>query len=145
MNKKIVSVGNQLIAYYDTPSEGLPVLMLHGNSLSSDTFLAQFENEALSEFRLITFDLPGHGDSAPAPDPEKGYSLPGFSTLLPGFIEELGIAGCVLVGHSLGGHIILDSLPEIQTAKGIMIFGTPPIELPPGWTGITFPIPDWGY
>jgi len=144
MDKRIVSVGNQLIAYYDNLGKGVPVLMLHGNSLSSETFLDQLESGLLSDFRLIAFDLPGHGDSGPAPDPEKGYSLPGFSALLLDLIEELRISECLLVGHSLGGHIILDSLPGLQSAKGIMIFGTPPIGFPPRMDQYFLPHPGLG-
>jgi pimeloyl-ACP methyl ester carboxylesterase len=54
-------------------------------------------------FRCLAFDLPGHGDSAPAGNRED-YSLPGYAAVLVGFARATGADDAVIVGWSLGGH-----------------------------------------
>ena len=57
----------------------------------------------LSErYRVLTYDLCGHGESAP---PLSAPSLVSFSEQLHQLLQELGIMRCALVGFSLGGMI----------------------------------------
>jgi pimeloyl-ACP methyl ester carboxylesterase len=49
-------------------------------------------------------DLPGHGGSAK----ERGdYSLGALASTLRDLLDHLGYAGCILVGHSLGGGVAM--------------------------------------
>lgn len=119
------------IAWYESKSEGYPVILLHGNSLSANTFRNQFENELFSSYRLITFDFPGHGKSEKAKNPEKMYTLFGYSDFLTEFVQRLNIKESIFVGHSMGGHIALHSIEKLNgVIKGIAIFGTPPVSMP---------------
>jgi pimeloyl-ACP methyl ester carboxylesterase len=51
-------------------------------------------------FRLITYDLRGHGDSA---KPTSGYLLPDYARDLNRLLEALQIDHPRIIGHSLGG------------------------------------------
>jgi pimeloyl-ACP methyl ester carboxylesterase len=74
-------------------------------------------------------DLPGHGGSARFADPAD-YSAPGYAAVVAGFLAELDASDAVLVGWSLGGHIVLDSVPLLSNVPGYLIMGTPPISGP---------------
>lgn len=131
MNPKFIQVKGHKIACYESNSEGYPVIMLHGNSLSANTFRDQIENDLFSSYRIISFDFPGHGLSENAKDPEKMYTLSGYADLVAEFVKKLNVEQAVFVGHSLGGHVTLHSIEKLNNViKGIAIFGTPPISIP---------------
>ncbi|TCM48328.1 pimeloyl-ACP methyl ester carboxylesterase [Rhizobium sp. PP-F2F-G48] len=133
MNEKTIETSHGQIAVYDTPGDGIPVLMIHANSHCKETF--HFQIEALAgTHHIIAIDLPGHGQSSDAIDPLRTYNFNGYADTICELIDALNINRFALLGHSLGGHVALELmrlLPE-KTA-GTMIFGTPPI--PPGPEG----------
>jgi pimeloyl-ACP methyl ester carboxylesterase len=59
--------------------------------------------------------LPGHGHSAPAAS-HAAYSLPGYAAVVTGFGRALGATDAVIVGWSLGGHIVLEAAPALPRA-----------------------------
>ena len=128
MQQFFTSIWSLSISYYDNCVNGQTVLFIHGNSQSSQTFRKQFNSPDLSEFRLIALDLPGHGDSSFDTGPEV-YSLPYYNKLVFQFIAQMGLSKPILVGHSLGGHIILENPFGIEL-KGIFLSGTPPVCKP---------------
>lgn len=101
------------------------IVFLHGNSLSSRTFYKQFES---LNCPMVLIDLPGHGKSDFAKDPENTYTFPGYVKLVVDIIKHLKLENFVLVGHSLGGHIAIGVASELKSCKGLFIFGTPPLE-----------------
>ena len=105
--------------------------MIHGNSNSSKSFYNQLEGSIGKKFRLIAIDLPGHGESSPSNDPKNIYCLPGYARVIQYILDQLQISNPVLVGHSLGGHIVLELSKMISNIKGLFIFGTPPLGKPP--------------
>lgn len=105
------------------------VVFIHGNSLSALTFKKQFE--LIENIPLVAFDLPGHGNSESVKDFENAYCLPGYIKTLKDIISKLGISNYILAGHSLGGHIAIEAADELDSCKGLFIFGTPPISIPP--------------
>ena len=87
----------------DSGPKGAPaVIMVHGfgGSLHSWEPWAQ----ALSvDHRVIRFDLPGCGLTAP--DPSGNYTDARSMQLLIALMDRLGIARASIVGHSIGGRI----------------------------------------
>lgn len=84
------------------PKDAPAVIMVHGfgGSLHSWEPWAQ----ALSvDHRVIRFDLPGCGLSAP--DSSGNYSDARSMQLLIALMDQLGIARASIVGHSIGGRI----------------------------------------
>lgn len=132
MEKEKIKVNGSVLNFYDNKSTGDPVVFIHGNSLSALTYEKQFADKALQHYRLIAPDLPGHGDSGPATEPEQQYTLAGLTQTLIQWLEAMDIRNAVLVGHSLGGHMLMDAWPQIiDRAKALIIFGAPPIDIPP--------------
>lgn len=123
-----VSTSHAEIAIVDTGLAGTPLLMLHGNSLSKAMFQPQFD--ALGKlFRLIALDLPGHGASSDATDPQQSYSLGGYADCVVEVLERLNVPRIVVLGHSLGGFVALELIPRFSGLAGIVLSGTPPIPI----------------
>lgn len=130
MPPQFIQIGSQTIAYYETNGEPPGVMLIHGNSSSALIFRNQLESSLGEEFRLVAIDLPGHGHSSWATNPQATYTLPGYASFLVSIAERLNLTEAVLVGWNLGGHIILEASRQLPGAPGLMIFGTPPLEQP---------------
>jgi pimeloyl-ACP methyl ester carboxylesterase len=69
-----------LISISDTNlnNASFALLLLHGNSSSSEIWRhLQTSANLTSRWRIIAFDLPGHGSSSDAPVPERLYTQRG--------------------------------------------------------------------
>ena len=121
-----IKINNLKINYWDSKSANLKsIIFIHGNSHSLRSFRHQLNHPILKKFRLIAIDLPGHGDS----EAHSSYDMNLFANTLKSFVDELQLSEIVLVGHSLGGHIAIESIPLIHPL-GVFIFGTPPLKKP---------------
>src|SRR3546814_19410795 len=79
------------IAVQDSGGKGPVVLLIHGNSASSEIFCRQFASPLVQDYRLLALDLPGHGASTDAVDPQGSYTVPGYAQMA---VEEIGRASC---------------------------------------------------
>ena len=130
MKESTIKVKGDTIAVYESEGKGQAVLFVHGNSLSAETFFDQLNSELGKIYRFIAIDLPGHGKSSPASDPKKTYSLPGFAVTLANIVKKLKIEDCVLVGHSMGGNVIMEAIEYLEKPAGYFIFGAFPVTMP---------------
>lgn len=144
LNSRTIQIGSQSIAVYESEGTGPAALLIHGNSCSSQAFQHQIQGPLGKAFRLVAIDLPGHGDSAPAQDPAATYNLPGYASIVAAAAEQLGLLDAVIVGWSLGGHIALEVASLLPSARGFMIFGTPPLGVPPAMDQAFLPSPAMG-
>ncbi len=133
MNKRTIGLKNLELFYFDNEKEGPALLFIHGNSLNSNLFYRQFDDDSLSRHWIIAPDLPGHGRSGRSGAPEEDYAVSNYINILRDLILELGIKEVVIFGHSLGGHIAIHLIDELHNVeiKGLAIMGTPPLTLPP--------------
>ena len=123
---KITNLAGLKIHFYDNNSSSdEAIIFIHGNSHSLNTFRNQYSDPKLSTYRLIGLDLPGHGKS----EHHTVYNLSLLADSVKRLIDHLGLTKVILVGHSLGGHVAIESLDEINPL-GVMIFGTPPLTHP---------------
>lgn len=86
----------------ETPDD--PVVLIHGLGLSQELWdhaLAPFAER----YRTITYDLYGHGNSAPVPADLEPASLEGYAIQLAQLLDELGHERAHIVGFSIGGMI----------------------------------------
>lgn len=140
MNESEMRIGANRIAVYDSRGEGRPVLFIHGNSANAQTFRRQFESALARDYRLVAFDLPGHGRSAHAADVQETYTLPGLAAVVAGLVEHLRLEGPILAGWSLGGHVALEAV-QLADVGGCLIYGTPPLAIPPAMEQCFLPNP----
>ena len=89
-------------------ADGPPILFIHGWSQNHLCWERQYESALRDEFRLVAFDLRGHGMSeAPAgPGPYTDGKL--WADDLAAIIDQLGLEGAVLAGWSYGAFVICD-------------------------------------
>jgi pimeloyl-ACP methyl ester carboxylesterase len=144
MQTHTLSINGHTIAYRESAGSGPAALLVHGNSSDSRTFLPQLEGALGARYRLVALDLPGHGQSDDATDPAATYTLPGYAAILRRVAEHLQLTDAVLVGWSLGGHIVLEASPAFPHAAGLCIFGTPPLAMPPAMEAAFLPHPAMG-
>ncbi len=128
------------VAYRQSSGTGRAIVLIHGNSLSSRSFARQLDGPLGQKRRLIAIDLPGHGESADATDVAV-YNLPGYARTVTDLATRLGAEDAVFVGHSLGGHIVLEAAPDLPRAAGFIVFGTPPLAFPPAMDKAFMPNP----
>ncbi len=116
------------IAIAETSGKGLPVVFIHGNSACKEVFGGQLNSVLGDRYRLIAVDLPGHGASSNAFEPERSYTMPGYADAVVEVLATLGIDQFAIVGWSLGGHVALEMLPRCSGVVGLMLCGAPPVS-----------------
>lgn len=86
---------------FSVEGEGEPLFLIHGIGASRASF-AGLVPHLKSEFRVIAYDLRGHGAS---PTPKPPYTLDDLVEDLEALRAELHIDSAHFAGHSLGGMI----------------------------------------
>jgi pimeloyl-ACP methyl ester carboxylesterase len=89
--------------FYEVRGDGRWLVLIHGAWASSVWWRGQISQLSRS-YRLLTFDLRGHGQSSPLLEP---YSMEGFAGGLEILFRHVGVAEAALVGWSLGGMVSL--------------------------------------
>lgn len=86
-------------------ASALPIIFVHGLGQSRLSWDRQIVAD-FAQYRLITFDLRGHGDSDRPAEPEVYADGARWADDLAAVIEQTGSERVVLVGWSFGGLVI---------------------------------------
>jgi pimeloyl-ACP methyl ester carboxylesterase len=88
--------------------DGPPILFIHGWSQNHLCWDKQYESALADEFRLVAYDLRGHGMSEAPPEP--GHYTDGklWAADVAAIIDQLELERPVLVGWSYGAFVICD-------------------------------------
>jgi non-heme chloroperoxidase len=89
---------------------GPEILFIHGFSQASLSWQRQVESELAKEFRIVTYDLRGHGSSDKPFEPEKYKESKAWADEVQAIIDVAKLKRPVLVGWSYGGRVIADYL-----------------------------------
>jgi pimeloyl-ACP methyl ester carboxylesterase len=90
--------------HYRDEGTGAPVVLIHANFASLlgwDTVVPELQNR----FRVIRFDMTGHGLTGP--DPSGDYSLERSIALTEKLVDALGLRRFAIGGTSLGGTVAM--------------------------------------
>ncbi len=79
------------------------IILLHG-ALGSAAQLEPMKKNLASDFRVYTFDFPGHGGDDPG---DGAFRMSDFSQQLEDFISEKNLAPVHVFGYSMGGYAAL--------------------------------------
>ncbi len=96
---------------------GPAIVMIHGFGQCHLSWLRQLRGPLARDFRLITFDLRGHGGSDKPLDPARYDHARPWADDIAAVIETTGVARAVLVGWSFGGRVSLDYLAMRGSAR----------------------------
>ena len=88
--------------------DGPSILFIHGWSQNHLCWAKQYESSLADEFRLVAFDLRGHGMSEAPLEPEHYTDGKLWADDLAAIINELRLDRPVLVGWSYGSFVICD-------------------------------------
>ncbi len=124
----VMHLASDDIGYRDSGGTGLPILFIHGICGSKEVFEHQFSGPLKDMFRLIAFDLPGHGASADAAHPAESYSIHALTNVAVDVMNYLRLPKALIVGWSLGGHIAMEMMERFpERLAGVLATGAPPL------------------
>lgn len=133
--ERLLKTQHATIAIADTDPDGTQgtkpaLLLLHGNSACKEAFYKQFHSFR-DRYRVIAFDLPGHGVSSNA-DPERSYNIAAYAEVAEAVLRDCGVSRVNLFGWSLGGYVALELAARGNVAvAALAISGTPPLNMVP--------------
>ncbi len=103
--------------------DGPAILFVHGFSQSAASWRLQMLSDLSSTYRLIAFDLRGHGYSSKPENPESYIASKLWADDIASVIKAKGLENVVLVGWSYGGLPLLDYVQEHGQGKlSAMVF-----------------------
>ena len=104
-----------------------PLVFLHGIGGAARAWRAQLDFFA-DRYRAIAWDMPGYGGSAPL----ATVSIASLAGAFRDFLQQIGAAKPILVGHSIGGMIVQQLLATNRDIAGAAVlaqtspaFGSP--------------------
>ncbi|MCP5155244.1 MAG: alpha/beta hydrolase [Ectothiorhodospiraceae bacterium] len=113
--------------YYEEAGAGIPLLCLHtAGAHSSQWRHLMCDPRVTDHFRVVAFDLPWHGKSAPPPgwqDQEYRLTGDGYVAAIVAVWNALGLDRPVVIGCSMGGRVVvrlaLDHGPALRGVIGL--------------------------
>lgn len=125
----------------DGPKAAPAIVLIHGFGATLHTW-EPWAADLSRDFRVVRFDLPGHGFSDPAPD--GNYRVVPTVRLLTALMDALGIRQATLVGNSLGGEIAWRTAVEAPERVDRLVLIAPSGFLSPGQEyGEPLKLPGW--
>lgn len=123
--------------YYEVRGTGKPLVLIHGLTANHRFFKKQVPVLA-KQFKVITLDLRGHGDSEA---PEHGLTLWRLAHDLKELMDYLELESVSVVGWSMGAHVIFEYIKNFTNRgidKIVIIDMTPKLMKSDDWTyGLT--------
>ena len=103
------------LGYEESGSGDPPLLLVHGWS-GNRWFMHEQAAHFAADHRVVSVDLRGHGESDA---PEQEYTIDGFADDLAWMIGELGLDHPIVVGHSMGGTVVV----QLAASRGNLLGG----------------------
>lgn len=121
-------VDGKRIFYAVSGAGSIPLVFIHGWGADHTVFAQQTQAFARTH-RVITFDLPGHGQSDPLPKP----SIETFSRVLDAVLKATHSSRPILCGHSLGAVVARQwARLHPNQARALLLLDPAIYQLPPG-------------
>jgi pimeloyl-ACP methyl ester carboxylesterase len=100
---------NGINIHYEQAGAGPDLILIHGLTGSLASWQVRVVPAMIDRFRVLTFDLRGHGKSDMPP---SGYTSADMTRDLIALLDYLELARVQLVGHSFGGQVALSLCAE---------------------------------
>ena len=107
---------------FDVEGRGEPTIVLvHGWVMDRHVWEVQAPSLA-ARHRVVALDLAGHGESGGS---RPAWTMPAFGEDVKAVVEDVAAAQVVLVGHSMGGPVVLEAARRMpERVKGIVLVDT---------------------
>jgi non-heme chloroperoxidase len=115
---------------------GPEILFIHGFSQSQLSWTRQVNSDLAKEFRIVTYDLRGHGGSDKPQDAARYRDSKAWADEVQAVMDAAGLKRPVLVGWSYAGRVISDYVATHGAGKLAGInFVDAPIKVDPALIG----------
>jgi pimeloyl-ACP methyl ester carboxylesterase len=114
---------------HDGPRQAPPLLLIHGSGASGG-FWSPVVPALAGHHHVIRVDLPGCGQSPPAPS----YDVPVQAGRVAAVLDDLGLRLVAAVGHSSGGYVataLAEQRPDLVRSLALISSGPSPDALLP--------------
>ena len=92
----------RLLSIRDSGGDGPVVILLHAWAITADVNFAELMAPMSAGYRVIAFDLPGHGAR------RGGFAFDAAADEVRDVLDALGVERAILCGYSMGGPIALE-------------------------------------
>lgn len=121
-----VKIGN-LKVHYKVAGQGAPLLLLHGWGCDAGA-VSKLQKHLEKQFTTYAIDLPGFGLSTA---PIEVWGGTEYADLVAQFVKVTNIANPILIGHSMGGKVIINLVArDLVNAKKIVLISSAGVRLP---------------
>jgi pimeloyl-ACP methyl ester carboxylesterase len=106
---------------HDGPRQGPPLLLIHGSGASGACW-GPVVGALADHHHVIRVDLPGCGQSPPAPS----YDVPEQAGRVAVLLDDLGLRHVTLAGHSSGGYVataLAEQRPDLVGSLALISTG----------------------
>jgi pimeloyl-ACP methyl ester carboxylesterase len=106
---------------HDGPRQAPPLLLIHGSGASSG-FWSPVVPALAGHHHVIRVDLPGCGQSPPAPS----YDVPAQAGQVAALLDGLGLRHIAVAGHSSGGYVataLAEQRPDLVGSLSLISSG----------------------
>lgn len=120
-SKQVVTFDGQELNYERHGNGDYTVLLVHGWCIDQSYWSRQVDF-LKSSYQVITLDLPGFGQSGKT---RANWTIEAFGRDVNTLIDQLELKNVILVGHSMGGDVVLEAAlnnPDIVAIIGIDTF-----------------------
>jgi len=112
-------------------SDAPTIVLTHGVTIDHGTFATQVPLLAAGGYRVVSWDLRGHGRSRPN---AGRFSIAHAADDLVALLDEVGAEQAVLLGQSFGGMIVQDVHRRWpRRVAGLVLAGSLPLGRPSMW------------
>jgi len=128
VERHLLTLGGATWDILQTGGAGDMIFLFHGNSSSYLTYSKLLASPLADKYHLVAVNLPWHGLSRP---PKVDLlSIPSMASMVLELIAYFSPKRFMLVGHSVGGHILGHLADRVSNCGGIVLISAPPISLP---------------
>lgn len=118
----ILSNGLKINYNIQGKENGTNIVLVHGGGDSQSLYI-DWVKALKDQYRILTFDLPGHGLSGQLSN-VKEYGAPKFAETIGNIVDALKIDKFILAGHSFGGDATARyALANPNKVKGLILIG----------------------
>ncbi len=109
---------------YEVYGEGVPLVLAHGFTASKEMWDDQTRPFS-KKYRVVVYDVRGHGDSQAPPADDSAYTLDTFVEDQRALLAHLGIDNAYIGGLSMGGMIAMRfALKHPQMVQALLLCDT---------------------
>jgi pimeloyl-ACP methyl ester carboxylesterase len=97
------------IAYEVHGEAATALVFVHGWSCNRSYWRQQLQPFS-RQFKVVAVDVAGHGQSGLG---RESWTIPAFGGDVAAVVEKLGLKRVILIGHSMGGDVIVESARQL--------------------------------